>query len=127
VGDNLRLVGYDLPGQAAPGQTLNLALYWEATGAMPDRTYVGFAHVLDAKTMELLAQDDHLLGQNQYPVNAWQLGDLVVDHYALALPAGLNASGLLVQVGAYTWPDVVRLAVPGYPDNVIVLKPVGVR
>ena len=126
IGDGLQLIGYDLPDHIAPGQTLKLALYWQATGQMPDATYMGFAHLFDAQTMQLLAQDDHILGQDQYPLNAWQLDDVVVDQYTLALSPAAVSEDVLIQVGAYTWPDTIRLAVAGNSDNLVELKPVHV-
>jgi hypothetical protein len=127
VGDGLRLIGYDVPDHLAPGQTLNLAFYWQRTGPMPDATYMGYAHLFDAQTMQLLAQDDHLLGHDQYPVNAWQPDEVVVDRFALSLPAGSAAASVRVQAGAYTWPDTVRLTVAGNPDNQIELRSVSVQ
>jgi hypothetical protein len=122
----LRLIGYDLPEAIAPGETLSLVLYWEALGAVPAGTYMGFAHLVDPATNELLAQDDHRLGQAQYPVNAWQPGEVVVDRYELPVSAAA-AEEVVVRIGAYTWPDLARLPVPGHADNVIYLQPVMVR
>ena len=126
VGGNLKLIGYDLPDHIAPGQTLTLTLYWRNIGPMPEATYMGFAHLFDTKSMQLLAQDDHILGHDQYPVNAWQLNDIVVDRYALPLSANATPASIIIQIGAYTWPDTQRLNVPGNPDNQVMLKPVSV-
>lgn len=123
VGGGLELIGYDAPERLAPGDTLDLAIYWRRTGPMPAGRYIGFVHLLDAAPLTLVAQNDHVLGQDRYPVNAWQPGEIVVDHYVLRVALDVAPGQYGLRTGVYTWPDQRRLDVPGHTDNLIELQP----
>jgi len=77
-------------------------------------------------TTALVAQDDHVLGQDQYPANAWQPDEVVADHYALHVPDDMAPGRYMLRAGVYTWPDLTRLDVPGPPDDIIELGPVDI-
>lgn len=94
---------------------------------MPPSRYTAFAHLIAADSGQLLAQDDHVLGRERYPLNAWQSGEIIRETYALPVPAGAAAGEYRIALGIYTWPDLIRLTVPGNPDNVAVLAPVYVE
>jgi 4-amino-4-deoxy-L-arabinose transferase-like glycosyltransferase len=126
VGGGVEFIGYDVPASVATGETLTLTLYWRAVGPIPYGTYIGFAHLYDPATMTLVAQDDHVLGQDQYPVNAWQPDEVVVDRYAPRVPDDAAPGRYALRAGAYTWPDLTRLDVPEHPDDVIELGAVDV-
>ncbi len=119
--DRIELIGYDAPGSVAAGDALSLDLYWRAAGSIPPKMYIGFVHLIDPATAALVAQDDHVLGRERYPVTAWRAGEIVVDRYVLDVPADAAPGEYALQVGVYTWPDLVRLDVPGHPDNVVEL------
>ncbi len=120
-GDSVQLLGCAAPQVAA--DALTLACYWQAVGEPPPQQTMTFAHLLLPDGSQLVAQDDHILGQQRYPLNAWQPGEVVRESYRLPLP--VEASGeFRLQLGIYTWPDQVRLTVPGNADNVAVLPPV---
>ncbi len=122
IGGGLELIGYDAPERIAAGGTLDLAFYWRRTGPMPAGRYIGFVHLFDSATGTLATQNDHILGEDRYPVNAWQPDEIVVDHFALQVAPGQYK----LRTGVYTWPDQTRLDAPGHPDNVIELQPVSV-
>ncbi len=126
VGGGIELIGYDAPTSAAAGETLNLTFYWRATEPMPHGTYIGFVHLYNPATTTLIAQDDHVLGQDQYPANAWQPDEVVVDRYALRVPDDTAPGQYALRAGVYTWPDLTRLNVPGHSDDVIELGPMDV-
>lgn len=120
VGSGLQLLGYDLSVPVGDAQSLELTLYWRAVDVVPQQTYIGFAHVLDAQTRTLLGQDDHALGRDLYPPYAWQLDEVIVDRYVLPK---MPLDQVLVQVGVYTWPDLKRLPTPNDANDVIILTP----
>ena len=121
VGAGLELIGYDPPTQPRVGQNLVFTLYWRRISAMPIAQYMGFVHVVDKETERLVAQKDQRLGADRYPVNAWQLGEVIVEQYIFALTADSAPGNYGVRVGAYTFPDLQRLAVPGNVDNFVQL------
>jgi hypothetical protein len=125
VGDMVELMGHDVPTNVAPGATLELTFYWRTVGPVPHETYVGFVHLVDS-AMALVAQDDHVLGQERYPLSAWQPDEVVVEHYSLHVPSDALAGRYVLQAGVYTWPDLTRLAVPGHPDDIVALGSVDV-
>ena len=126
-GESVRLLGCEPPPAAAPDETLTLNCYWQATGEMPSGRYTAFAHLIAADSGQLLAQDDHVLGRERYPLNAWQSGEIIRETYSLAIPADAAVGEYRIALGIYTWPDLTRLTVPGNPDNVAVLTPVHVK
>jgi hypothetical protein len=126
VGGGLKLLGYDLEGSPRPGQELDVILYWQAEQAMPPADYQGFVHLVDSADAALAVQVDQPMGQTVYPVNAWRPGEIIADGFRLLLPADLAPGAYSLQVGVYRWPSLERLPVPGWRDNVIVLKPVAV-
>lgn len=120
-GQSVQLLGCAAPQLAA--DTLTLDCYWQAAGEPPPHQFITFAHLLPPDGSQLLAQDDHILGQQRYPLNAWRPGEIVRESYRLPLPAGATGE-MRLQLGIYTWPDQARLTVPGNADNVAVLPPV---
>lgn len=126
AGGALGLMGYDVPDSAAVGGSLELKLYWQLVERPPRDTYVGFIHLYDPATRALAAQDDHVLGRERYPVNAWQPGEVIVERYTLHVPQETAPGQYAVRAGVYTWPDMARLDVPGQPDDVIELGTVHV-
>ena len=126
-GESVRLLGCEPPPAVAPGETLALNCYWQATGEMKPSRYTAFAHLIAADSGQLLAQDDHVLGRERYPLNAWQSGEIIRETYSLAVPADAAAGEYRIALGIYTWPDLTRLTVPGNPDNVAVFAPVHVE
>jgi len=131
LGNGVELIGYGAPhdtkgGQAAPpelaaGETLHLTLYWRAVEPLPQGTYVGFVHLYHPVTAALVAQDDHVLGQERYPVNAWQPDEVIVERYSLHVPGDVEAGRYALRAGVYTWPDLTRLEACDDSDGLIEL------
>jgi 4-amino-4-deoxy-L-arabinose transferase-like glycosyltransferase len=120
VGEGVLLLGCDMPETAVIGQQLSFNCYWQAGQAMPPAMYVSFVHLINAGAT-LVAQDDHILGQESYPLTAWQPDEIIRENYTLALPAHLEPGEYQLWLGIYRWPELERLAVPGNPDNVVIL------
>jgi hypothetical protein len=121
IDGNVHLIGYDAPTRGAPREMLTLRLYWQAVESMPPGTYIGFVHLYDSATDTLIAQNDHVLGQELYPINAWQPNEVIVDAYSLHVPPDVTLGEYSLRVGVYTWPDLIRLDVPEHPDDIIEL------
>ena len=121
VGEGVWLLGCDAPAIDLTNHSLSLNCYWQATESMPPALYMGFAHLLDPETAQLVAQDDHILGQERYPLNAWRSNEIIKELYRINLPDNLKAGEYQVWIGIYTWPELTRLNIDGSPDNVIVL------
>lgn len=95
-GDFLKLVGYDLPADAA-----EITLYWQALTAMAD-DYTTFVHILNDEG-QLIGQADSQPADGRYPTSLWAPSEIVAD--PKELPAG---EGQIV-VGVYLWPALERL------------------
>jgi len=121
LGGGIELVGYDAHQSVAAVGALSLDLYWRAAGHVPRGAYMGFVHLIDPRTAILVAQDDHVLGQDRYPVTAWRAGEIIVDRYVLPVPGDVEPGEYILRAGVYTWPDLVRLDVPGHPDDAVEL------
>jgi hypothetical protein len=125
LGGGVELMGYDLPAGTVPGETLPLTVYWRTTASLPQGTYVGFVHLFDPAAA-LVAQNDHLLGGESYPLGAWQPDEVVVETYGLLVPEDAALGSYALRAGIYTWPDLDRLAVPGHADDIVELGTVEV-
>jgi hypothetical protein len=121
IGEGVRLLGCRA-ASGQPGARASLTCYWQATAPLPKATYIGFAHLFDAQGTTLIAQDDHVLGQESYPLNAWQSEDIVMEEYVFELPGGMAPGDYPIHVGIYTWPDLARLTVPGSTNNAIQIR-----
>ena len=124
IGEGIQLLGCDTPQLAASGDSLSVNCYWQALHDLPPNRYIGFVHLIDPATSTLIAQDDHILGQESYPLNAWQPGEVIRESFTVAIPNSVTAGEYRLVVGIYTWPDLTRLSVPGSVDNVVALPPV---
>jgi hypothetical protein len=80
-GDRMRLVGYALDRRLVyPGETVTLALHWEATGPMTT-DYTVSAQLIDPQQRKAAQQDSW----PPAPTSAWEPGDRVVDERQLAI------------------------------------------
>ena len=102
-GENIRLLGYELPAVAEPGQPLEAVLYWE--GAQPlETSYVIAVRVLDP-TGRPVSGIDALPADGRYSTVIWEPGRLFRDTYRL--------------------PPVAADAVPGRGTLLVTLYPRG--
>lgn len=107
-GDEIRLLGYDLPDGCATGQTMpcTLLTYWRVE-APPDGDRRFFLHAPDASGA-VTAQDDRL----GVPAASWQPGDLIIQQFTL--PPGADGWRL----GVYDPATQERLQTEGGADSV---------
>lgn len=110
-GDQLRLLGYDLPTSAHSGETIPLSLYWQATQP-PGADYQVFIHLLDAAG-QAVAQFDGPPRGGAYLTSAWGAGESVPDTHSLALPTTLAPGAYSLAVGLYRLDGGERLPASG--------------
>ncbi|HUZ77502.1 MAG TPA: glycosyltransferase family 39 protein [Chloroflexota bacterium] len=97
VGSFATLVGYDVD-KPRPGGVLHLTLVWQAR-ATTSTSYKVFTHVLD-RANHVIAQQDSLPAAGAMPTTFWVPKQVIVDRYALPLPATLPAQ-LRLELGMY--------------------------
>jgi len=110
-GGQICLLGYDLSREEGE---LRLELHWQARQQM-EGDYRVFVHLFDPATEEIVAQDDAMPRQNQYPTSWWAGGEVVSDEIILSLkdaPPGRYRLAL----GVYDPQTRDRLAAVG-PDG----------
>jgi len=125
----VELIGYELPAQLKPGETLTLLTAWRirdpaALGPPPPHDYchvaVIFAHVLDANNV-IISQEDRL----DAPAWNWHTGDAFVQAHNLTVPAKSSAPYRL-EVGIYIRQNMTRLPVLlngiGVDDRMLISK-----
>lgn len=99
----------------APGQPLDLTLYWEID-ARPPGDYYFFVHLID-QYGNIIAQRDTHPGLGRFPSSQWQPGDRFIESIRFYLPetAYVPAEATL-SIGFYAPGAGYRLAVTG-PDG----------
>lgn len=103
------LDGYSLlTPTAAPGDIVQLALFWRG-GAPIDERYKVFVHILDGNG-NIVAQTDREPGSDLAPTNTWTPGEQVPDRYGVTLPPQLAAGVYPIVVGMYAL-DGTRLRI----------------
>jgi hypothetical protein len=108
-GDQIALLGYHVAGTtAAPGDTIELTLYWQAQRPL-DIEYQAFVHVLSAGG-QLVAQSDKL-NPGEFPTHRWPTDRYVPDTHRLALPADLPPGKYTVSAGLWVQSEGWRLPV----------------
>jgi len=109
---DLSLVRYDVSQHiAAPGDTLDVSLYFRANRFL-DADYSLSVMLFAQPTVESIAQSDLLLGEWKYPSRAWLPGLMVRNDVRLHLPDDLPASRsyqLVARVWQGEWPSGVAI------------------
>lgn len=118
----IELAGYRCTDcrQLAPGQSLELALYWRALVAIP-ADYTIFVHLIDGQD-NIIAQQDRQPLDGVRPTSRWVPGEVVGDTFVLPLPPGINPGRYRLRVG---WYDALtgRRLETGQGDSVILPVP----
>ncbi len=121
----IRLAGYRLTQETAPGGEILLALRWEALQPVA-ADYQVFVHLLDGNGTRI-AQRDGQPVQWMRPTSTWQAGEQITDRYGILLPDDLPPGLYTLLVGLYDPVTGQRLAVSAGPgDYAIELGPVHV-
>jgi mannosyltransferase len=105
-GSTIHLDGFTLLNERlAPGDILQLALFWRAAGPISER-YKVFVHLYD-EGGELVAQTDSEPGATLRPTDTWVPGELIADRYGVLIPPETPDGTYTLAVGLYP------LAAPG--------------
>ncbi len=119
-GANISLAGYDLArSQIAPGETLDIALYWQAE-ITPTRALSAVVELVDDGG-EVVSSVVGPPGGSAYPTSVWQPGFIVRDRRDLPLDAKAAEGVYVLQVrlvdGERTLgaADLAKVAVDGRP------------
>jgi hypothetical protein len=92
-GGALRYLGARVaPVSAAPGAPFRVTHLFVPLKPLP-AGYSFFVHVLDARTGQMVANDDHPLAA---PLESWPVGKAFEDTHDIALPAGVASARLLL-------------------------------
>lgn len=109
MGNEIVLLGYDLPKSARPGEELRFTLYWQAL-ARPAYDYTVFVHLLDAAGTIVAQGDAPPMGGN-YPTGLWAPPEMLADPHRVILPADLPSGEYYPSIGLYNLADGRRLPV----------------
>ncbi|MGC9396089.1 MAG: hypothetical protein ACP5J4_14700 [Anaerolineae bacterium] len=109
LGDGIELLGYDLHGNAVPGQQIDVVLYWRAYAPI-SKDYVIFTHLLGPDQTLVSQFDAPPLGR-LYPTTAWKERSIFTHIATLAIPADAAPGEYHLLTGMYTYPDLERLTV----------------
>jgi len=115
--DKILLLGHDRDATIyRAGQTIHLSLYYQALQEM-SANYVVFTHLSgpynEATDGPLWAQDDSEPCRTFYPTSVWRSGEIVRDQFELTIPQDAPPGEYRLQMGFYTWPDMVHLTTSG--------------
>lgn len=119
-GDSARLLGYDIPRVARPGETIPVTLYWQALAEM-DTAYKVFVHVIDDEG-RIRTQQDRPPLNDEAPTTSWVPSEVLRDSYQIPLPIDLPPGHYTLRVGLYDQITGQRLPVtegnagPDYVD-----------
>lgn len=101
------LAGYDLPAQAAPGSTVELAFWWRTEAAVPVELNQ-FVHFLQQGGEGIFTYDQAPFGGENFPTVYWPAGIHEMARWRVDLPPTLPPGVYDVYTGLYTLPDVQR-------------------
>ena len=109
LGSAFALEAYRVDDTSRAGESLNVTLYWKSI-AKTDKNYTIFVHLLDSSG-KIRAQVDSQPRGGAYSTSIWDAGEMIRDDYALPLPRDLAAGEYRIEIGAYEYPSLTRLAV----------------
>ncbi|MCJ7620335.1 MAG: hypothetical protein MUP64_08985, partial [Anaerolineae bacterium] len=112
--NQVELVGFEIDGsQFHPGDDIHLALKWRALSE-PKEDYHAFAHLLAEGSRTVAGHDKGPLNE-YFRATAWPVGEPLRDEYIISIPRDLPPGRYGLEVGLYSYPELQRLPVLGYP------------
>jgi len=108
-GDQIELVGYDLPQQRVrPGERLTVVLYWRALEPL-EMNYQSFLHVADRQNLRrVCCQGDHL-NPGGLPTTRWPVDKYVWDKFEILIPSDTPSGEYALNAGVYLLEEARRL------------------
>jgi len=130
LGDEIRLLGYDLPAKAwRPGDDLPLTLYWLAQSA-PSADYTIFMHIITPDDSAKVAQLDNTPTYGHGTTTRWEPGEIIPDGHQIHLDEGIAPGTYWLVVGMYRLDTMQNLTVVEgervLPGDRIMLTPIEV-
>jgi 4-amino-4-deoxy-L-arabinose transferase-like glycosyltransferase len=112
-GEAIRLLGFSVESPtAAPGDRVELTLFWEALAPL-DEDYTVFAHLLGeynpATQGPVWTGHDSQPDGGHYPTSSWKPGEIVLDVHHLAIPGDAPPGVYQLEVGVYLLATMSRL------------------
>ena len=104
--NGVKLLKQQSSGEALPGQTVRLFLWWISPPAPANTDYHFFNHLVDAEGRRWGQRDGP-----GYPARYWQAGDLIASWFDVEIAADAPPGDLRVRTGMYTYPDVAGVPV----------------
>jgi hypothetical protein len=103
-GDAITLNGYTLASsELAPGDILQITLFWETAVSLQTR-YKVFLHLVD-DTGQPLAQRDSEPGGGLNPTTRWLPGETIIDNHGVLIPTNLPPGSYQLRIGLYDLAD----------------------
>jgi hypothetical protein len=115
----IMILEYEIAPPTEITPTLALTLTWQAVEPVA-QDYTVFVHVL-ASGNEKAAQHDSYPCGGQCPTRSWQPGEIVIDHYRLALPVDAPPGHYRLALGLYLLDTGERAAIAGQDDRTVYL------
>lgn len=109
-GAQIALVGFARQEQVARGSILAVKLFWRALKPLGE-DYIVFVHLVDSEG-KIIVQDDALPQRGAYPTSFWDVGEIIADGHALAIPSEVMPGEYRIRVGLYR-EDGTRLTTRG--------------
>jgi hypothetical protein len=113
------LLDYEIAPPTEITPTLTLTITWQAVQPVAN-DYTTFVHVLTADNTKA-AQRDSRPCDSECPTDTWQLGEIIVDRYELALNPDAPSGPYHLAVGLYLLETGDRAAVVGQDDQMVIL------
>ena len=126
--ENIRLVGAE-PRRCctyAPGETINLYLWWEVENHPPTHRWTVFTHLLDSSGYGVTGKDCEP-GCASYPTTIWEVGETIITKYPLRLPPDVGVGTYFLEIGWYDWRTGRRLPLEEGNTDAFVIGEVSVR
>jgi hypothetical protein len=107
LGNGAHLQGFDLHStHIAPGDTLPLTLYWQASGPT-DLSYTVFVHLVGPDGL-LYGQVDQIPGGGSAPTTSWAPDQVIIDKISLPVDFGTPGAAYSIALGMYDAVSGVR-------------------
>lgn len=117
-GERIALTGYHVePIVAAPGDTLQITLRWQALKTL-DTDYTVFVHLMRTGA-QIWGQNDHVPRNEQSPTSTWVAGQVITDAFELHISPDAPEDNYQLIVGLYESTTIRRLPLPNGLDFVV--------
>jgi uncharacterized membrane protein len=106
----IKLLGHTLKAEEIkPGDSVQLALYWQGLSNM-ETSYTVFTHLID-ENKRIMGQKDNPPVSGLYPTTEWTPGEKIVDRYEIATSPEIPPGEYSIEVGLYELDSGERLPI----------------